>query len=87
MVLLGHQLEDLQIDSSYCELLSFSYLMLGWNINLVSYALILGFFICNLMKKNVFGSGIVAAVYGATGFLGRYVVQQLGEWNINLVRP
>lgn len=33
----------------------------------------------------MFGSGIVAAVYGATGFLGRYVVQQLGEWNMNFV--
>lgn len=27
-----------------------------------------------------FGSGIVATVFGATGFLGRYVVQQLGEF-------
>lgn len=26
----------------------------------------------------VFGSGVVAAVFGATGFLGRYLVQQLG---------
>jgi hypothetical protein len=26
-----------------------------------------------------FYSGIVATVFGATGFLGRYLVQQLGE--------
>lgn len=25
-------------------------------------------------------SGIVAAVFGSTGFLGRYLVQQLGEY-------
>lgn len=31
-------------------------------------------------ENNSFGSGIVAAVFGATGFLGRYVVQQLGEF-------
>lgn len=27
----------------------------------------------------MFCSGIVATVFGATGFLGRYVVQQLGQ--------
>lgn len=31
------------------------------------------------------GSGIVATVFGATGFLGRYLVQQLGEFNFKFV--
>lgn len=30
-------------------------------------------------KNAVLCSGIVATVFGATGFLGRYLVQQLGE--------
>lgn len=32
-----------------------------------------------------FASGIVATVFGATGFLGRYLVQQLGELGLTLV--
>ncbi|KAG2328587.1 hypothetical protein Bca52824_011315 [Brassica carinata] len=32
-------------------------------------------------------SGIVATVFGATGFLGRYLVQQLGELGVELLLP
>lgn len=30
-------------------------------------------------------SGVVATVFGATGFLGRYLVQQLGELKIKFI--
>lgn len=33
-----------------------------------------------MLESNSLCSGIVATVFGATGFLGRYVVQQLGNF-------
>jgi len=33
-----------------------------------------------MLESNSFCSGIIATVFGATGFLGRYVVQQLGMY-------
>jgi hypothetical protein len=47
----------------------------------LSYTLILAVLLGSNTRNHwaLLDSGIVATVFGATGFLGRYVVQQLGE--------